>query len=61
MEDEHKLWITTRFEGLELPKIDVLEIPDEYMVMDPELQETLRSLLDPEFEHLVSARRKSGR
>jgi predicted protein tyrosine phosphatase len=54
MENEHKLWITMRFHELELPKIEVLDIPDEFGVMDPELQEILKSLLDPEFEHLLS-------
>ncbi|HEY3897460.1 MAG TPA: protein-tyrosine-phosphatase [Chthoniobacter sp.] len=53
MEQEHKLWMTTRFEGLDLPRIDVLEIPDDFEYMDPELQETLRMMLDPEFEHLL--------
>jgi protein-tyrosine phosphatase len=53
MEREHKLWITTRFEGLDLPAIEVLDIPDEFEVMDPALQEMLRSLLDPEIEHLL--------
>ncbi|HWB58492.1 MAG TPA: protein-tyrosine-phosphatase [Chthoniobacteraceae bacterium] len=54
MEHEHKLWIQTRFEGLPLPRIDVLEIPDEFEYMDPELQEMLRAMLDPEIEHLLS-------
>ena len=54
MEREHKLWITMRFEGIELPKIDVLDIPDEFSVMDPQLQEMLKSLLDPELEYLLS-------
>ncbi len=53
MEREHKLWITTQFEGLELPRIDVLDIPDEFEVMDPELQLMLKSMLDPEFKQLV--------
>lgn len=53
MEREHKLWITTRFEGLDLPLIDVLDVPDEYEVMDPELQKILRALLDPEIKHLL--------
>lgn len=57
MEREHKLWITTRFEGLPLPKIDVLDIPDEFEVMDPQLQEMLKSLLDPELDHLVAQRK----
>src|SRR5579862_2102549 len=45
MEQEHKLWIKTRFEGLSLPRIDVLEIPDEFEYMDPSLQEMLRAML----------------
>ncbi len=53
MEQEHKLWLTTRFEGLELPRIDVLDIPDDFEVMDPELQVILKSMLDPEFAHLT--------
>lgn len=56
MEREHKRWIRTRFEGLALPTIDVLEIPDEFEVMDPRLQEILRSLLDPEIAHLLENR-----
>ncbi len=54
MEQEHKLWITMRFEGLQLPRIDVLEIPDDFEFMDPELQEALRLMLDPEFDRLIS-------
>jgi predicted protein tyrosine phosphatase len=50
MEREHKVWITTRFEALSLPPIEVLDIPDEYECMDPHLQEILRLTLDPEFE-----------
>ena len=56
MEREHKLWITTRFEGMALPPIDVLDIPDDFEVMDPALQEILRSLLDPEIAHLLKQR-----
>ena len=55
MEQEHKLWIRMRFEGLTLPRIDVLEIPDEFEYMDPTLQEMLRMMLDPELEHLVAS------
>lgn len=56
MERDHKRWISTRFEGMSLPVIDVLDIPDEFEVMDPKLQKTLRSLLDPEFTHLLQHR-----
>ncbi len=56
MEREHKVWIRTRFEGMELPPIDVLDIPDEFEVMDPALLEMLRAMLDPEFEQLIAQR-----
>lgn len=58
MENEHKHWIQTRFEGIPLPRIDVLDIPDEFEYMDPELQETLRMTLDPEIDHLLASRNK---
>lgn len=48
MEPEHKLWIRTRFDDLALPPIEVLDIPDDYECMDPQLQEMLRLMLDPE-------------
>ena len=56
MERDHKLWITLRFEEMDLPTIDVLAIPDNFAVMDPELQDILRSLLDPEIAHRLRDR-----
>ncbi len=53
MEREHKSWLSTRFEDLDLPPIEVLDIPDEYEVMDPHLQEILRMTLDPEIDALL--------
>ena len=58
MEPEHKLWITMRFEGMDLPAIEVLEIADDFEVMDPELQAILRSLLDPEIAHRLRGHTK---
>lgn len=55
MEREHKAWLTMRFEGLELPRIDVLDIPDEYECMDPQLQEMLRLTLDPEIDSIIAS------
>jgi protein-tyrosine phosphatase len=55
MEREHKAWLTTRFETLELPRIDVLDIPDEYECMDPQLQEMLRLTLDPEIDSILAS------
>lgn len=56
MEREHRTTLKKRFEGMDLPKIDVLDIPDEYEYMDPRLQEILRSTVDPEIEALVDGR-----
>jgi protein-tyrosine phosphatase len=54
MEREHKQWITMRFQNIELPPIEVLDIPDEFEVMDPQLQEMLTEMLDPEIDRLLS-------
>jgi len=53
MEREQKQWIIARFKGIKLPRIDVLEIPDEFEFMDEQLQEMLRMTLDPEIEHIL--------
>lgn len=50
MEREHKRRIAEDFAGLALPPIDVLDIPDDYECMDPELVRMLRAMLDPEIE-----------
>lgn len=55
MESDQKAWIIEEFRDLELPKIDVLGIPNEFEAMDPELIEILRSTLDPEFKQLTSS------
>jgi protein-tyrosine phosphatase len=56
MEQGHKRRIVRQFEELELPRIDVLEIPDDFEFMDPALQEALHMMLDPEIDRLLSAR-----
>ena len=56
MEREHKILIDRRFEGLDLPRIDVLDIPDDFDYMAPELQEMLRMMLDPEIDHILRFR-----
>jgi len=53
MEREHKRWLREQFAGLELPRIEVLDIPDEYEYMDSNLQEILRLTLDPEINALM--------
>ena len=54
MESEHKLWIATRFEALDLPPIEVLDIPDDFEYMDSELQEMLTMTLNPEIDSLLT-------
>jgi predicted protein tyrosine phosphatase len=54
MERPHKVWIAAQFTGLDLPRIDVLEIPDDFEFMDPALQEMLRLMLDPELDYLLA-------
>lgn len=56
MESEHQLWISLRYEGMTLPPIEVLDIPDRFELMDDELQRILRSRLDPKIEHLCKTR-----
>ena len=55
MEREHQQWIAMRFEGLKLSRVDVLDIPDEFELMDPALIEMLRLMLDPEIDYLLSS------
>jgi predicted protein tyrosine phosphatase len=54
MERKHQTWLATQFANLELPRIDVLDIPDDYEYMDPALQEMLRLTLDPEIDVLLA-------
>jgi predicted protein tyrosine phosphatase len=49
-----------RFEALDLPPIEVLDIPDEYECMDPHLQEILRLMLDPEIDSLLASGESSA-
>lgn len=56
MEQDQKARIVEQFREIELPPIDVLDIPDDFDVMEPQLQEILRSLLDPEFDRLVKTK-----
>lgn len=52
MEHTHKARIKSRFTGV-VPSIQVLDIPDDFEFMDVELQDTLRSILDPVISSLV--------
>jgi predicted protein tyrosine phosphatase len=57
MESEHKQWIVAHFKNLKLPRIGILDIPDDYQYMDPELQRELRSLIDPEIDAILAAQK----
>jgi len=41
MEPDHKRRIARQFQEVDLPRIDVLEIPDEFEFMDPEIDRLL--------------------
>lgn len=60
MEREHKATLRTRFSHLELPPIDVLDVPDDFGFMDPRLQEMLRLTVDPELAVLLAAHPEEG-
>jgi len=53
MEREHKKWIQENFQDTQLPPIVILDIPDDFGFMDPELQRLLRLAIDPEIEVLL--------
>jgi predicted protein tyrosine phosphatase len=60
MEREHKQWIAMHFHGLGLPPIVVLDIPDNYQYMDPELQELLRLSIGPELDSRLASEEKNA-
>jgi predicted protein tyrosine phosphatase len=60
MEREHKATLRSRFSHIELPPVEVLDVPDEYEYMDVHLQEMLRLTLDPELAMLVAAKGRNG-
>jgi len=56
-ESENKLRVTTQFKGRKLPRIEILDVPDDCQNMDPELKRELRSLIDPEIDAMLAARK----
>lgn len=56
MELEHKRIVVERFRKLELPSIIVLDIPDEYEYMDPQLQTLIHEAVNPIIELFFSQR-----
>lgn len=59
MDREQKNAIVTKFRNLELPRIEDLDITDEYEYMDPRLQEALRLAIDPEIDAILSSSENS--
>ena len=57
MDADHKRRIQSQFGHLDLPRIDNLDIPDDFEVMDPELQVILTSMLDSEFDCLLQTQK----
>ena len=53
MDREQKRWIQEQFQGESSPTIQVLDIPDALVYMDPELQRLLRLAIDPEIDALL--------
>lgn len=60
MEREHRSTLRQRFAGLELPAIEVLDVPDDYEYMDAQLQEILRLTVDPELEVLIDEKARGS-
>lgn len=60
MEADHKLWLEMRFEGLDMPEIHVLNIPDEFQKMEPRLKILLRSSIEPLLTRLCEDRASPG-
>lgn len=56
MEHQQKSRIQERFRGESLPPVIVLDIPDDYTYLDPELQRLLHAAIEPEIETLLAVR-----
>ena len=56
MEREHAATLKQRFGAVGLPHIEVLDVPDDFACMDPQLQEILRLTLDPDLDARVAAK-----
>ena len=55
MDAFQKAWIEDRFRGQEVPRIQVLDIPDSLVYMDPELQRLLRLAIEPALAAVLRA------
>lgn len=54
MEQEQRSWIGRKFRDCILPRIEVLDVPDDYGFMDVRLQEVLRSVIAPVIDGMLS-------
>lgn len=54
MDPEQQRWIMDNFREIELPKIRLLEVSDGLPYMHPQLQEALRTVIDPEIEAILT-------
>lgn len=54
MDRDQKEWIQERFRESTIPRIRILDIPDNLIYMDPRLQRLLREAIDPELERIFS-------
>lgn len=57
MERSHQRQLAELFPSADLPRTEVLDIPDDFEYMDATLQEMLKLTLDPEFDVLAAQSR----
>jgi len=55
MDQDQKAWIREQFRDLPLPRIEVLDVPDSLVYMDPELQRLLRLAINPEIKAILGS------
>ena len=56
MEREHRRILLQNFPHTALPEIVILDIPDDYPFMDPELQQLILESVDPIIQNLLQHR-----
>lgn len=56
MEHKQKARIQKQFSDVQIPPVTVLDIPDDYTYLDPELQSLLQASIEPEIEALLERR-----
>lgn len=56
MEHKQKARIQEQFREVQLPPVMVLDVPDDYTYLDPELQRLLQASIEPELQALLELR-----